>query len=399
MKKIITILTICLVCLLQITNTQALDQLNLNSEYAYLFDKTTGLTYYEKDSDSQIYPASMTKVLTVYTALQKIKNVNDSVVITQEHLKGLAEAGASVAGFSVGEKLTYQDLLYGALLPSGADACQALAELTYGTNEKFVEAMNKQCQDWGLSHTHFVNTTGLHDIQHYTTAREMAKIVSHALDNQTLKKVFETKQYTSSNKKHTWKSIIQRGQESGVDVSNLTGAKSGFTDEAQLTMASTMNVEKHELILVTAYAQGQRSNKHLKDASNVYHYMMNNYHSYELFKQNGEIGQSFVLQSFAGIHTFVCDDGMTLLMSNDINENQIEINKKIPRFLFAPIEKGEEVGTVQVITDGIVLYEYPVTVNYAIHTNIVEIVIFYALGIGIPLTIIVLLYKRLEEKK
>lgn len=399
MKKIITILTICLVCLLQITNTQALDQLNLNSKYAYLFDKTTGLTYYEKDSDSQIYPASMTKVLTVYTALQKIKNVNDSVIITQEHLKGLVEAGASVAGFYVGEKLTYQDLLYGALLPSGADACQALADLTYGSNEKIVEAMNKECQDWGLKNTHFVNTTGLHDDQHYTTTRDMAKIVSHALDNETFQKIYETKTYTSSNKKHTWKSVLQRGKESGIDTSQLVGAKSGYTPEAQLTLSSMMNIDNHELILVTAYAEGQRSNKNLLDAVSVYDYMKNNYHVYELFKQNGEIGQSFVLQSFAGVYTYVCDDGMTLLMSNDINENQIEINKKIPRFLFAPIEKGEEVGTVQVITDGIVLYEYPVTVTYDVNTNIVEIVIFYALGIGIPLTIIILLYKRLQEKK
>lgn len=399
MKRLLSICIVLLVCFMQITNTQALEKVNLYSQSAYLFDKTTGLTYLEKESDRQIYPASMTKVLTVYTALQKIKNVTDTVIITQEHLSGLTEAGASVAGFFVGEVVTYRDLIYGALLPSGADACQALAILTYGSNEKLVEAMNKQCQKWNLSHTHFVNTTGLHNAQHYTTTREMATIVSYALDNQTLKKAFETKTYTSSNKKHTWKSIIQRGKESGVEVSNLTGAKSGFTDEAQLTMASTMNVENHELILVTADAQGQRSNKHLKDATNVYNYIVNNYHSYELFKQNGEIGQSFVLQSFAGVYTFVCDDGMTLLISNDISDNTIEINEKIPKFVFAPIEKGEQIGTVQVIADGVVLYEYPVKATYAVHTNIVETILFYVLGIGIPLTILVLLYKRLQEQK
>ena len=204
MKKWLSLLMICMICCFSLHSASATDQINLYSQYAYLVDPQTQIVYLDQKSEEQIYPASMTKVMTVALSLEKINNLQEEVNIEIEDLKGLYEMGASVAGFVVGERVTYQDLLYGALLPSGADACNALARLTYGSQDAFVKAMNLKVQELGLQHTHFSNTTGLHDDHHYTTAKEMSQILKWALENPDFQTIFETRQYTTSFNTHTW---------------------------------------------------------------------------------------------------------------------------------------------------------------------------------------------------
>ena len=116
MKKVIAILITFILCL-QIIPVSASDsfQVTLHSQYAYLYDQQTSMVYLDQGSREKIYPASMTKILTVSLALDKIEDIHEKVRVTDEDLKGLYEAGASVAGFYAGELVTYEDLLYGAL--------------------------------------------------------------------------------------------------------------------------------------------------------------------------------------------------------------------------------------------------------------------------------------------
>lgn len=128
MKKIVSSLIACLLIFLSIQPIHAYTNINIElySQYAYLYDRDTSLVYMEKKSNEKIYPASMTKILTVSLALDYITDLQEVVTIKQADFKGVVEEGATVAGLFPGEKVTYEDLLYGALLPSGADACQAL---------------------------------------------------------------------------------------------------------------------------------------------------------------------------------------------------------------------------------------------------------------------------------
>ena len=182
MKKIVSSLIACLLIFLSIQPIHAYTNINIElySQYAYLYDRDTSLVYMEKKSNEKIYPASMTKILTVSLALDYITDLQEVVTIKQADFKGVVEEGATVAGLFPGEKVTYEDLLYGALLPSGADACQALARLIFGDVDHMVTAMNEKVIELGLQQTHFMNVTGLHDEKHYTTAHEMALILNHA---------------------------------------------------------------------------------------------------------------------------------------------------------------------------------------------------------------------------
>ena len=197
MKKIASLL--CLFILFVTIQPVQAKEIQLFSKYYYLYDRSNEMIYLDEKSDEKIYPASMTKILTVSLALDKIPDIHQKVTITSQDIDGLLALQATTAGFYVGEQVTYEDLLYGALLPSGADACLALSRLTYGSTKQMVAAMNQKVKSLGLTHSHFQNVTGLHDENHYTTVKDMAHILNHALSNKEFVKVFNAREYTSSS--------------------------------------------------------------------------------------------------------------------------------------------------------------------------------------------------------
>ena len=157
-------------------NAQQEDFPQISSDYVYMVDLDTNQVMVDEGSEEIIYPASMTKMMTLLVAIENAPDLDQTMVLEAEVFEGLAEAHASVAGFSLGETVTVRDLLYGLFLPSGADASRALALLEAGSEEAFVAMMNDKAQQLGLQNTHFVNATGLHDDDHYSCARDMAVI-------------------------------------------------------------------------------------------------------------------------------------------------------------------------------------------------------------------------------
>ena len=152
--------------------TQTLD-LELYSEHAILIDLETNTVIAEKDPDAKIYPASMTKVMTALVACEQITDWDATFTMTQAIIDPLFLSDATMAGF-----------VNGALLPSGAEATEALAQTIAGSTEGFVALMNEKAAELGLTNTHFVNDSGLHDENHYTTVREMAVILEAAMANE-----------------------------------------------------------------------------------------------------------------------------------------------------------------------------------------------------------------------
>lgn len=153
------------------------DPSQLISQTYCLLDLETGLVLAQEKADQAFAPASLTKVLTALLALDHYQDLNQRVVIQEQDVAGLAEAGASTAGFQPGQELTVEDLIHGLLLPSGADAAHALAREISGSQEAFVQAMNQKAQEIGLKHSHFTNPTGLPEDDLYSTAQDMAKLL------------------------------------------------------------------------------------------------------------------------------------------------------------------------------------------------------------------------------
>lgn len=143
----------------------------LISPEAVLMDADSGEVLAAKNADASIYPASMTKVMTALLVLEANPDLDTPVTLPEDIFPELRAEGASMAGFLPGETATARDLLYGALLPSGAECCETLAREVSGSEEAFVASMNQKAAALGMASTHFCNPTGLHDPEHVSTAR------------------------------------------------------------------------------------------------------------------------------------------------------------------------------------------------------------------------------------
>ena len=217
--------------------TKTLD-LELYSENALLIDLESNTILAQKNADARIYPASMTKVMTVLVAAEQITDWDATFTMTQSIIDPLFLADASMAGFVHGEEVSMMDLLYGAVLPSGAEATEALAIVCAGSEEAFAELMNEKAQALGLQDTHFVDASGLHDENHYTTLSDMAIIMQAALDNPRCREVLTSVHHTSAATGQNPEGVAMtnkflyriRPQQTGtVDIQ---AAKTGYTAQA-----------------------------------------------------------------------------------------------------------------------------------------------------------------------
>lgn len=172
------------------------------SSHAILISLSENRILSERDAHSQMYPASMTKILTVLVAAEHLKSMDDlnnTVTITAEEEDFSYSNDCSNVGFSVGEVVPVKDLFYGTILPSGADAADALAIYTAGSQEAFVKMMNRKCQELGISKTtHFTNPVGIYSDDHYSTACDMAVIINAAVHNELCREVMSTHTYTTA---------------------------------------------------------------------------------------------------------------------------------------------------------------------------------------------------------
>ena len=185
----------------------------VNANFAILIDADAGLVVAEKNGNAKMYPASMTKVMTLLVACEHIADLNEKLEITQDIVDYVKKEGASNCGFKAGEQVTMLDLLYGLILPSGADAALALVRRIAGSEEQFVALMNQKAQQLGISATtHFTNCTGLYNDNHYSTAEDMAIIMRAASQNSVAATILTTRSYTTqANNKRT----------TGLSFSNL----------------------------------------------------------------------------------------------------------------------------------------------------------------------------------
>jgi D-alanyl-D-alanine carboxypeptidase (penicillin-binding protein 5/6) len=232
----------------------------------------------QKNSDDKIYPASLTKIMTAIVAIENLPDLKKEIKLTNSTFQGLYEADASLAGFQPGEQVSAIDLLYGALLPSGAECCVALADQIAGSEQDFVKMMNQKAADLGMDNTHFENTTGLQNENHYTTVKDLAVLLRYALQNDTFREIFTSSHHsTQPTNMHpngiTFSStMFEELGNQNMTGGEILGGKTGFTDEAGLCLASLAKVGKQEYILVSAGAKGDHHTEqyNITDALTVY---------------------------------------------------------------------------------------------------------------------------------
>mgnify|MGYP004456510505 FL=1 len=250
----------------------------LISPNAILLEADSGEVLAEKNADTQIYPASMTKMMTVLLVIEAEPDLDRQVTIPEDIFPALKQEGASMAGFQPGEVVTVRDLLYGALLPSGAECCETLARLVSGTETDFVALMNRKAAELGMTSTHFCNPTGLHDPEHVSTVRDISVLLREAVRNEMFRKILTTERYTiQPTNLHpegfTVTSTLLK-ELNGDEIRNgkILGGKTGYTSEAGLCLASIAEVKGKTYLLVTAGALGSHETEpyHIEDAVKTY---------------------------------------------------------------------------------------------------------------------------------
>lgn len=250
----------------------------LNSPNAILVRLKDKTTLMQKNSEEKIYPASLTKMMTAIVAIENLPNLKEEIKLTNSTFEGLYGADASMAGFKPGEKVSAIDLLYGALLPSGAESCIALADQIAGSEKGFVKMMNQKAASLGMENTHFENVTGLHNENHYTTVKDLAILLGYALQNDTFREIFTSSRYsTGPTNKHPggiifYSTMFEELNNQNITHGEILGGKTGYTDEAGLCLASLAKVGKQEYILISAGAKGNHNTKqyNITDALAVY---------------------------------------------------------------------------------------------------------------------------------
>ncbi|HWI52975.1 MAG TPA: D-alanyl-D-alanine carboxypeptidase family protein, partial [Symbiobacteriaceae bacterium] len=216
-----------------------------------LMDAASGQVLYAHEGETQLPMASTTKIMTAILALERGK-LDDVVTVGQKPY----DTGGSTIYLDLGEQRTLHELLYALMLESANDSAVAIAEHLGGTEEKFVELMNAKALEIGAKNTHFVNSHGLHDPNHYTTAHDLALIARYAMQNPAFRTLVTTEEATIPAFKPTDepRHLHSHNQLLGY-YDGVTGVKNGYTEEALLTNVASAKRGDTELIAVVLGAQ------------------------------------------------------------------------------------------------------------------------------------------------
>jgi len=240
--------------------------LTLESDYGVLVDLESATVIASKNADERIYPASITKLLTVILAYEACPDLDAEYTFDDYSLfTKLYEANASRAGFYYNETVTVRDLMYATLLPSGGDGALAIADYVAGSERMFAILMNEKAESLGLDSTHFVSATGLHDDNHYSTCRDLSVLMRYAISIPEIRNILSAESYTTTkNSYHPYgidlKSVVfSRLSKDSVEGISIQGGKTGFTLEAMnclSTFASAEGEAEPEYILITTHGNG-----------------------------------------------------------------------------------------------------------------------------------------------
>ena len=235
----------------------------------YMMIKISDLSVlYKKNTEKIIYPASLTKLVTLDTVLNKVENLDDKSYVTRKQIDDLIAEDASLAYIEPDYQYTIEDLLYCLILPSGADAAKALENYFETKNMNLIEEMNIQSSNLGCENSNFVNSTGLHDDNHYTTLDDLFKVIMDILRYIKGREILETIW-------HITEDGIQLGSSVApvvIDDGNILGGKTGYTPESGQSIVVLFRKDNRSYLLMLANAMGDRKQKqywHYEDAIEI----------------------------------------------------------------------------------------------------------------------------------
>lgn len=316
MKKALFFLIISFILISSPKAVQLPDNIDITADAVMLYSLTDDDVIYEYQADKEEILASLTKIMTAYTVIKRVPNLNDKVVIEYNHLKDLYYY--TCAGLEEGDVVTYLDLLYAMMLPSAADAAQALAYSVGGTEENFIAMMNEEAQNLELYHTHFTDAFGGDDYN-VSTAREMAILLKEALSNELFNKIFKSDYYKLTNDLEVYNYTGSIATYHGLDPALITGSKMGYTTPAGLLLASTATINNKEYILITMKsAENFKLTQSILDSYAIYNSIIDKtFSKRQLLKKGTILKRIDVNNSTISEYPIIIDQNIYRTLSNE----------------------------------------------------------------------------------
>ena len=328
------------------------------SKSVLLVSMDNGQTVYEKEADKKMYPASTTKIMTYIIAYENIEDVdNTRIEVKKKVLDKLNGTGSSTAFLSdhIGEKVKAIDLFYSLMVPSGNDAAMVLADYVgNGDIKVFVDKMNAKAAELGCTNTHFENPDGLHNKNHYTTARDLVKITNYALTLPNFQKISNTVSYTCEGDDtalRTTNLLIDGNSE--YYYTYAKGIKTGTTDQAGRCLVTTASADGQSYMLVllgAPYEEGvQEEYFTFTDAAELFRWCLTSLELTTLKSTQTPIREVDVGSSMSSSKvTLVPAKNITTIMPADVSPENVVVETDVQEDLKAPLSTDDVVGTASV---------------------------------------------------
>lgn len=369
------------------------EETKVSANHILLYNLNDEKVVYQYRNEEQISIASLTKIMSAIVAIEHINNLDTFVEVPKEafyQVNGYAEAG-----FKVGDKVTYRDLLYGTLLPSGADAVQALAILLSGSFDNFVNLMNEKAKDLEMNSTHYSNPVGRDDEKNYSTLDDLTNLLLYALKNETFYEIYTTRTYKTTNNLELVSTLVIPSINYALDIGLIKGSKSGFTRGAGLCLSSIAEFEgiKYLLILTDSlYVNGFPN--HIFDSLTFYNYIEKHYHNYNILTKGQEIVNLQVLDGYIDEYKATSEENVSFYLDKEI-ENKIEYRYNGINTLTPKIKQNDKLGDIEVLYNQEVLYTYPVYLKEKISYRYT---IYYCIGIIVLIFILFIFWIKRKRK-
>jgi D-alanyl-D-alanine carboxypeptidase (penicillin-binding protein 5/6) len=344
-------------------SAQAISDIEVNSARALLMEPASGEVLYAKNADEHANPASLTKIMTALLVLE-YGNLNEMVTVSTSALEGLHPAGSS-ADMKIGEEMSLNHLLYCILITSGNDACNVAAEHIAGSVPAFVNLMNTRAKELGCENTHFMNTHGLTQDDHYTTVNDIYKIILEALKHPLFLEICNTASITipATNKSeeryfYTTNHLISPLKVPDYLYPYAKGIKTGYTSAAGHCLASS--AEKNGLFLISIVMGAEKEEEtgrimSFVDTKNLFEWAFSNFSYQTVISSKEPIVEAKVrLAQDTDYVVLNTSRSVEALLPNDFDPADVEREITIYNEdeITAPITKGQKLGEISLTYKG-----------------------------------------------
>ncbi|MCQ2513915.1 MAG: D-alanyl-D-alanine carboxypeptidase [Ruminococcus sp.] len=361
--KIIRILSVffALVVILttSVISTQAINYPNdikTACDAVLLVNMDTNLVVYEKAADEKRYPASTTKIMTYIVAVENIDDIeNTRINIKKSVLDELENTGSSLANVAdhIGESMSVIDLLYSMMVPSGNDAAMVLADYVGGGDiDEFVDMMNAKAEEIGCENTHFANPDGLHDDDHYTTARDLYKIAAYALKLPKFAEISDTAMYYCEGDDYpliTTNYLIDPNNGGEYYYMYAKGIKTGTTDQAGRCLVTTASADGYSYMAVLLHAPYEEGVSEeygtFTDAASLFRWALTSLEMKSVASRQTPICEEKVNLAW-GVDSvlLVPQTNFSCIVPSDIKDENLVIETEVPESIDAPLNTDTVVG-------------------------------------------------------